>query len=82
MKYLGVLVDEELTFKDHVELVKKKLNKYFYAVLKSRHVLTQSQMLVYYKTHVKPIIQYGVLMYGGTMYSNLQPISKMQKKDS
>ena len=80
VKYLGVLVDEELTFKDHVELVKKKLNKCFYAVLKSRQVLTQSQMLVYYKTHVKPIIQYGVLIYGGTMYSNLQPILKMQKK--
>ena len=82
VKYLGVLVDEELTFKDHVELVKNKLNKCFYAVLKSRQVLTQSQMLVYYKTHVKPIIQYGVHIYGGTMYSNLQPILKMQKKDS
>ena len=79
MKYLGVLVDEELTFKDHVELVKKKLNKCFYAVLKARQVLTQSQMLFYYKTHVKPIIQYGVLIYGGTMNSNLQPILKMQK---
>ena len=80
VKYLGVLVDEEVTFKDHVELVKKKLNKCFHAVLKSRQVLTQSQMLVNYKTHVKPMIQYGVLIYGGTMYSNLQPILKMQKK--
>ena len=80
VKYLGVLVDEELTFKDHVELVKKKVNKCFYAVLKARQVLTQSQTLVYYKTHVKPEIQYGVLIYGGTMYSNLQSILKMQKK--
>ena len=43
-------------------------------------MLTQSSLLIYYKTHVKPIIQYGVLIYGGTMYSNLQPILKMQKK--
>ena len=29
VKYLGVLVDEELTFKDHIELVKKKLKQMF-----------------------------------------------------
>ena len=35
---------------------------------------------LYYNSHVKPIIQYGVLVYGCTASNNLLPILRQQKK--
>ena len=35
--------------------------------------------MVYYRTHVKPIIQYGVLVYGCTAFATLDPIHQLQK---
>ena len=70
VKYLGVTIDEDLNFKDHVQRVKKKLLFCNYTVLRSRPFLKRSQLMVYYRTHVKPIIQYGVLVYGCTAFAS------------
>ena len=80
VKYLGVIIDEDLNFKDHVRRVQKKLLFCNYTVLRSRQFLTRSQLLVYYRTHVKPIIQYGVLVYACTVFGNLGPIHHLQKR--
>ena len=37
-------------------------------------------MLRYYSSNIKPIIQYGLLVYGCASYRTLEPILKMQKK--
>ena len=42
--------------------------------------LKRSQLLVNYRTHVKPIVQCGVLVYGCTAFSNHQPILRLQKR--
>ena len=80
IKYLGVLIDDDLSFKSQVEKIKKKLLFCNYTVLRTRPYLKRSQLLVYYRTHVKPIVQYGVLVYGCTAFSNLQPILRLQKR--
>ena len=80
LKYLGVVIDEKLTFSDHCAKVKNRLLFCNYTVLRARNFLTRSQLLSYYKTHVNPIVQYGVLIYGCTSYSNLDPVLKIQKR--
>ena len=80
LKYLGIIIDEKLTFSDHCARVKNKLLFFNYTVLRARNFLTRSQLLSYYKTHVNPIVQYGVLIYGCTSYSNLDPVLKIQKR--
>ena len=74
------MIDEKLTFKDHVAKVKGKLQYCNYIILRTRQFLTRSQLLFFYKTHVIHIVQYGVLVYGCTSYSNLDPIHKLQKR--
>ena len=73
VEYLGVLFYDDLKFKNQVLFCN-------YTVLRTRLYLKRSQLLVYYRTHVKPIVQYGVLVYGCTAFSNLQPISRLQKR--
>ena len=78
LKYIGIEIDGCLTFKDHVHKVKNKLPFCNYIVLRTRLLLTRSQLFAYYRTHVKPIVQYGVLVYACTAYSNLNENFKVQ----
>ena len=80
LKFLGVIIDEKLSFKDHISKVKTKLLFCNYTVWRRRCLLTNDQLLIYYKLHVKPIIQYGVLLYGCTSFSALQPIMILQRR--
>ena len=79
LKYLGVLIDEQLNFKEHINKVKSKLFCN-YTILRTRRLLSKEQLLMYYKLHIKPTIQYGILVYGCTAYSSLQPIMRLQKR--
>ena len=78
LKYLGVIIDDSLCFKDNVAKIKQKLNFCHHTVRRCRDLLTESQLLVYYKLHVNPLIQYGVLIYGCTSFSILSPIYPLQ----
>ena len=80
LKYLGVIIDENLSFRNHVDSVKNKLLYQNYILLRVRQLLTREQMLLYYRTRVNPIIQYGVLVYGCAPFSNLQPIHRTQRR--
>ena len=71
LKYLGVEINERLPFKDHIHKIKTKLFFCNYIVLRSGALLTRTELLIYYRTYVKPIVQYGVLVDGCTAYSNL-----------
>ena len=51
-----------------------------YIVSRTRALFIRTQLLTYYRTHVKPIVQYGVPVHGCTAYSNLHEIFKVQKR--
>ena len=80
LKYLGVIIDENLSFRYHVDSIKNKLLYHNYILLRVRQLLTREQMLLYYRTRVNPIIQYGVLVYGCAPFSNLQPIHRTLRR--
>ena len=79
-KYLGVLIDNKLNFKDHVDHVSKKLNKFCGLVYSIRHLYPLHCLLLFYKSYAKPLITYGLLNYGSTTKTNLQPIENAQRR--
>ena len=79
-KYLGVLIDNKLNFKDHVDYVSKKLNKFCGLVYRIRHLYPLHCLLLFYKSYAKPLITYGLLNYGSTTKTNLQPIENAQRR--
>ena len=64
-KYLGVILDCELTFNHHVKELKRNLafKSYLLAILKS-YVPTVI-MLIIYKTYVLPLFDYADILYHG-----------------
>ena len=71
-KYLGLNFDSKLTFKFHIDFVKKRLGKQCGIICKLRHYVPRQFLIRYYKSNINPIIQYGILLYGCTKYSNLE----------
>ena len=79
-KYLGIELDNKLSFKDHIEIKRKKLTRFCGVAYRLRNVMTISQMVMYYKTYVQPCVQYGVLVYGAVCKSALDVIHKLLKR--
>ena len=79
-KYLGVYVDNKLSFLSHIDYVKTRLGKQSGIISKLRHFVPKWELMNYYKTNVVPIIQYGILVFGCCSYKALEPIFILQKK--
>ena len=80
VKYLGILLDKNITYGFHVKRVLNKLAKHVSIINRLRHFTSSSVVIRYYKTYMKPIIQYELLIYGCTRKSVLNDIFLVQKK--
>ena len=69
-----------LGLRHHVKRVLNKLAKHVSIINRLRHFTSCSVVIRYYKTYMKPIIQYGLLIYGCTRKSVLNDIFLDQKK--
>ena len=63
-KYLGIYIDSKLDFKMHIEHVIKKLSKLCGVIYRSRKLFKITMLLLIYRSYIKPVLQYGVLVYG------------------
>ena len=67
-------------FDYHIKDLSAKLGKHIATVSRLRHFVSRKVLLLYYSFHVKPVIQYGILVYGGTYLGKLEKISILQRK--
>ena len=80
LKYLGVRIDEKLNFNRHILELFAKLSKFSGLFYKLRSILTTAQLLVTYNVYVQPILNYGVLVYGTSSKTTLQPLEAKIKQ--
>ena len=62
--HLGILLDEKLNFKQHVDNAILKMNKGIFVIKTLRHSLPQKSLLTIYKAFLRSLIDYGDIMYG------------------
>ena len=62
-KHLGLLLDEKLNFKQHVDNTILKINKGISIIKKLRHSLPRKSLLTIYKAFLRPLIDYGDIIY-------------------
>ena len=79
-KYLGIVMDSDLSWKSHIDYLFKKLLKFigiFYK-LRSR---AQSQILrMLYFTFVYPQLLYGIEVYANTCKSHIEKLIILNNK--
>ena len=80
IKYLGVYVDCHLKWKEHILEVSKKLARGIGILLKLRHFVNLASLVQVYYSIIYSFLTYGIIVWGNTYSSNLQPLIILQKK--
>ena len=79
LKFLGVLIDENLSWKKHIKLLETKLSCAIGVLYRSRNFLTiNARKLVYY-SFVQSHLSYANLAWGATHSSKLLKLKNLQK---
>ena len=78
MKYLGVQLDEFLTFDEHINYIHQKSSKKLGVLRRSREFLDRSTSLLLYKSLIVPYINYCDLVYMCTTAANLSKLQILQ----
>ena len=80
IRYLGIYIDSHLNWKTHIHYISKKINRSIGMLFKLRHYLTLKQLIQLYYSLIYPFLTYGLITWGNTYTSSLQPLISLQKK--
>ena len=78
-KFLDVIIDENLTWKNHIDAISKTISRNTGMLTKVKHFVPENIMYSLYCTLILPYINYGVLIRGNTSKIYLNKIFKLQK---
>ena len=72
IKYLGVLIDKNLSWKHHIDAIATKISKNVGLIAKLRYYVPRKILLNFYKSLIQPYLTYGLPAWGqaGKMYLN------------
>ena len=79
-KFLGVYIDQHLTWKTHVNFIAAKISKSVGLLYKAKYYLPSKSLLTLYYALVYPYLTYCNLIWTSTYVTNLQRIYLLQKK--
>ena len=73
-KYLGVYMDRNLTWKQHIEHVRKKVAKACGSLARIRHYVHIDTLIEIYYALIHSYVRYGITVWGNASKSALQPL--------
>ena len=79
-KFLGVMLDEKLLWKSHIEYILTKLAKSIGILVRARRILDQNALSTLYNSLVLPYFIYCIIIWGNTYKTYCQRLHVMQKK--
>ena len=77
VKYIGVILDEQLTWRDHIDYISTKIKRNIGAIKRIRNSLPKEYLEMLYKTIVKPHFRYCNTVWGhcgDTLLNRLQAL--------
>ena len=79
-KFLGILIDEQMTWKTHINFITNKISKLSGIIARLRHYVGIKILRDIYFTLIYPYITYCNIVWGSNYSSRLQNLRKVQKK--
>lgn len=79
-KYLGIIVDQNLSWGPHIDKLCSKLNSSLYVVRRIKLATNTQVALTAYYSLFESHLRYGVIAWGGTTATNLQRVLIIQKR--
>ena len=78
-KFLGVLIDECLTWKNHIDCMAKTVSRNIGVMNKLKFCIPNRILHTLYCSLILPYLNYGILIWGNTCKSYLDKLVKLQK---
>ena len=79
VKFLGLIIDENLTWKNHIEVVENKVSKNIGVLYRPSHLVDYKNLLKIYFSFIPIYISYANITWASTFKTKLQGILKKQK---
>lgn len=79
-RFLGVLVDEKLTWTNHIAALRLKMARYVGIIYKLKNVLPLTARLTIYNSLVQSHLNFCSLVWGTSCKSNIEKLFTTQKK--
>ena len=71
MRYLGLTIDNKLSFKSYIQVVEQKLIKISGLFYRLRKFLRKTQMIEVFKIYAQPVVHNGILIFGTSVLSEI-----------
>ena len=79
-KFLGVLIDSNLNWKEHIDSINNKISKSIAIIYRASKILNTDSLYTLYCTLILPYLSYCIENWGNTHESNLSKILLKQKR--
>ena len=79
-KFLGVILDDRLSWVYHINYIKKKIAKGIGIICRAKHLLNTQTLCTLYHSFVYPYLNYAAEVWGDACDTHLLSILKLQKK--
>ena len=80
VKYLGVLIDYKLSWKNHVDSIALKISKTIGLLSKLRHFVPYHTLVNIYNSLITPYLRYGLIVWGQASKTHLNKLLILQKR--
>ena len=80
IKYLGVLIDHNLNWCEHIAYIKNKVSKGVGIMYKARQYLDKKSLQNLYYSYIYPYLIYCIEVWGSACQTHLHPLFLTQKK--
>jgi len=79
-KFLGVLIDEKLTWQNHISQIRKRIRSGLYSLNMANHILSVNNLRTLYFSLIHPHLTYCNLIWGTAAKTHLRPLEVQQKR--
>jgi len=77
-KFLGLIIDETLSWNQHTDQIATKLCSACYVLRNVKHIVPQSTLRTIYYTYIHSILSYGIIFWGRSL--NVKKLFILRKK--
>jgi hypothetical protein len=79
-KLLGILFDEHLSFKPHIDMLCSKISKSLYCLSRVKNFVNSESLRKLYFSMIHSVLSYGINIYGCANSTNLEKLRIKQKQ--
>ena len=75
VKFIGLLIDGNLKWDEHIQYIKNKISGSFHAINKVKYVIPRKHLTTLYYSLVYPYLTYGIILWGATYHVHMSKIN-------